>query len=289
MELEIYQVDSFSTEAFKGNPAGVCITDKGLDESLMLAIAAEMAVSETAFLALDALNLRWFTPQVEVSLCGHGTLAVAHILQETGVITVGDDIRFNTLSGPLTVMVKPDCIAMLFPAPILDFSLEMDPSLLSCLGIYPEQVLGFCGFDNKCLIEIDNESVLLALEPNFDLLKQLLGRGIVVTARAVTTAVTAKSDDVIGHHAANKDYDFCSRYFAPWVGVNEDPVTGSAHCALAVYWQDKLNKSKLRGYQASSRGGFVDMELLAKQKLSPVQRVCLMGQAVTSIKGKLLV
>ncbi|WP_298772349.1 PhzF family phenazine biosynthesis protein [uncultured Shewanella sp.] len=268
MELAIYQVDAFTSERFKGNPAGVCITEKGLDERLMLAIAAEMAVSETAFLSLSDLTLRWFTPQVEVSLCGHGTLSVVHILQETGVLDVGDEMRFNTLSGPLKVAIKPDSISMLFPAPRLDFSLDNDGVLMTSLGIQSDQVVSYCGFDGKGLIEVNDEQIVRALRPNFESLKRLPGRGVIVTAK---------------NDAANTDYHFCSRYFAPWVGVNEDPVTGSAHCALAVYWQEKLNKACLKGYQASQRGGVVEMEVLSNEHVN------LIGQAVTTLKGKIIV
>ncbi|WP_299005115.1 PhzF family phenazine biosynthesis protein [uncultured Shewanella sp.] len=278
MELDIYQVDAFTFERFKGNPAGVCITEKGLDERLMLAIAAEMAVSETAFLSLSDFSLRWFTPQVEVSLCGHGTLSVAHILQETGRLAVGDEMGFNTLSGTLSVIAQHNRIAMAFPSPSLDFSVHINEVLFVYLGIQPQQVVSYCGFDGKWLIEVIDESIVLALAPNFEQLKQLPGRGVVVTAKRTT----AKNDAVIAHHSVDKGADFISRYFAPWVGVNEDPVTGSAHCALAVYWQKKLNKTCLKGYQASQRGGFVDMEVLANEQ------VTLMGQAVTTLKGKII-
>lgn len=266
MELEIFQVDSFTLEEFKGNPAGVCITKNALDEALMFAIAAEMAVSETAFLSLSDLRLRWFTPQVEVKLCGHGTLAVVHVLKEKGLLGVGDELAFNTLSGALRVKIENNHIEMDFPAARLDFDASVDEQMLAFLGLSAAQVVSHSCFDSKNLIEIVSEQTLLALKPNYDGLKQLPGRGVLVTAKS-----------------ASKDVDFISRYFAPWVGINEDPVTGSAHCALAVYWGDKLQKTKLKGYQASERGGFVDVERL------PNQRVKLMGQAVTVLKGTMYV
>lgn len=266
MDIKIYQVDSFTAQSFKGNPAGVCITEKGLDEKLMLNIAAEMAVSETAFLSLNDMRLRWFTPKVEVKLCGHGTLAVAHILQETGFVSVGESLAFNTLSGQLLVKLTKQNIEMEFPTPDLDGQIGATDEILNYLGIAAEQVIYNGYFDSKILIEINKEADLLALNPNFDGLKRLPGRGILVTV---------KTDD--------SKIDFKSRYFAPWVGVNEDPVTGSAHCALAVYWGKRLNKMYLKGYQASERGGYVEMQLL------PNQRVKLIGNAITVIKGTMSV
>ncbi|MFT5676522.1 MAG: PhzF family phenazine biosynthesis protein [Paraglaciecola sp.] len=266
MDLEIYQVDSFTSEPFKGNPAGVCITKNALDESLMFAVAAEMAVSETAFLSLSDLRLRWFTPKVEVSLCGHGTLAAAHILKEKRIVSVGDEVAFNTLSGSLLVKVEEKHIEMDFPAATIDFNIPTNDQILAHLGINSDQVASFGIFDSKHFIEISNERQLLDLKPNFDGLKQLQGRGVVVTAKS-----------------ESKNVDFTSRYFAPWVGVNEDPVTGSAHCALAVYWGQKLSQSALTGYQASERGGFVNVELLSNR------RVKLIGDAVTVLKGTMQV
>ncbi|WP_432454183.1 PhzF family phenazine biosynthesis protein [Agarivorans sp. QJM3NY_29] len=264
MELQIYQVDSFTQELFKGNPAGVCITDKPLDESLMFSIATEMAISETAFLSLNDMNLRWFTPKVEVKLCGHGTLAVAHILQQSGVAEIGQQLAFSTLSGTLLANIQPQHIAMDFPEPVLEMSPTVETQFLEYLGIRGEQILGMASFDDKLLIEIESEQQLLALQPNFEALKQLVGRGVLVTC-----------------HASRDDLDCISRYFAPWVGVNEDPVTGSAHCALAAYWGDKLSRTYLKAYQASERGGFVQLERLGKR------RVSLIGNAVTSLTATL--
>lgn len=266
MELEIYQVDSFTTEMFKGNPAGVCITENALDESLMFSIAEEMAVSETAFLSLNNMQLRWFTPKVEVNLCGHGTLAVAHILKEKGIAVIGKQLVFNTLSGPLLVTVREHNIEMVFPLAQLSAGKTCNKNLLNSLGIDSEQVAFFGCFDSKYFIEINSEQSLLNLTPNFNALKKLSGRGVVITAKSTSN-----------------ELDFISRYFAPWVGVNEDPVTGSAHCALAAFWGTKLNKSKLKGYQASARGGFVNVEVLANTQVK------LIGSAVTTLKGTLYV
>ncbi len=264
MDLEIYQVDSFTRKPFKGNPAGVCITSDGLSDSLMLSIAEEMAVSETAFLSLSDMVLRWFTPKAEVKLCGHGTLAVAHVLKQKGLLRTGDRVEFSTLSGKLAAFINESSIELDFPSPIIVFDDSPSAALLDSLGIEGSRVVAFGCFDAKTFIEVDNEEALLALQPNFEALKRENGRGVLVTSRS-----------------SSSDLDFVSRYFAPWVGVNEDPVTGSAHCALCVYWSKKLNKLKLKGYQASARGGFVQMELM------PNGRTKLVGSAVTIIRGTL--
>ncbi|WED29439.1 PhzF family phenazine biosynthesis protein [Vibrio sp. DW001] len=266
MDIDIYQVDSFTLEPFKGNPAGVCIMERGLDENMMFAIAAEMAVSETAFLSLEDMRLRWFTPKVEVDLCGHGTLAVAHILKENGLVVAGEELSFNTLSGVLLVTVEEHYIELDFPAPIIAVDTALSSDMLNSIGIHSDQIVSSGIFDSKILIEMDSEADLLSLNPNFDSLKRLPGRGVVVTVKSASNSI-----------------DFKSRYFAPWVGINEDPVTGSAHCALAVHWGKRLDKSRLRGYQASDRGGIVEVELL------PNERVKLIGNAVTVIKGTMRV
>ncbi|MBE3662198.1 phenazine biosynthesis protein PhzF [Vibrio navarrensis] len=265
MEVDIYQVDAFTSELFKGNPAGVCITAQALDESLMLAIAREMAVSETAFLSLDTMNLRWFTPEIEVRLCGHGTLATAHILKEQGQYAQGETIEFHTLSGILTAELDRDAIHLSLPTPMLEMGTELRDDFLEALGIDASEVLDFATFDSKQLLILDEASKVTELTPDFSRLLTLKGRGIVVSARA---------DD---------DIDFISRYFAPWVGVNEDPVTGSAHCALGVYWSRKLAKTRMKAYQASPRGGLVDVELIDPEM------VRLSGQAVTTLRGRMMV
>ena len=263
MELEMYQVDSFTTQAFKGNPAVVCISQELLDESLMLSIAEEMAVPETAFLALDTMSLKWFTPEVEVKLCGHGTLATVHVMKEQGLAKVGDKVVFRTLSGELTATVCESTIELDFPSTQL-LRAEPELALLEHLGIAQDQVVSFMEFDTKQFIEVADEQVLLELSPNFDALKTMAGRGVLVTSQS-----------------SSADLDFVSRYFAPWVGTNEDPVTGSAHCALTQYWADKLNKLCFRAYQASRRGGYVSTELLANG------RIKLVGSAKTVISGVL--
>ncbi|MDC5855391.1 PhzF family phenazine biosynthesis protein [Vibrio europaeus] len=264
MELEIYQVDSFTSQPFTGNPAGVCITQEPLEESLMYSIAEEMAVSETAFLTLSNMQLRWFTPKVEVALCGHGTLAVAHILAQKGALSIGESVAFNTLSGQLTAKLNHNSIELDFPIATLTGSEEEDNSLLlEALGLSPKQIIATRQFDEKMLIQVPDLHILEQLKPNFDALKQLKGRGVIVTALSNNTEI-----------------DFVSRYFAPWVGVNEDPVTGSAHCALAAYWQQALGKNSFNAYQASPRGGYIGIEIEG-------QRVKLSGTACTTISGVL--
>lgn len=266
MELDIYQVDAFSGQAFSGNPAGVCITREPLDIGLMQAIAAEMAVSETAFLSLNDWRLRWFTPNVEVALCGHGTLATAHVLRQLELLGNGRSVVFHTLSGPLVVSCEGSMLTMDFPQATLDYQAPVTDALLSALALTRADVIASATFDTKLLLELADEAKLLALKPDFSALRRLPGRGVVLTALAAT-----RSEDVV------------SRYFAPWVGVDEDPVTGSAHCALAVYWGKKLGRQVLTGYQASARGGTVFMQL------QDAGRVWLRGEAVTVLRGTLQV
>ncbi|MBF9002284.1 MULTISPECIES: PhzF family phenazine biosynthesis protein [Vibrio] len=266
MELNIYQVDAFTSQPFSGNPAGVCITQSPLEESLMLAIAKEMALSETAFLDTSTMILRWFTPEIEVALCGHATLATAHVMKESGLASVGDIVEFNTQSGVLQAKLEDQQIILDFPAAEL-LPAEVAQEKLTLLTIDAKEVVSYQQFASKDLIQIESVQSLRALTPSFERLKQFPGRGVVVTAPA---------DD--------PELDFVSRYFAPWVGVNEDPVTGTAHCALAVYWSPLLNKTRMRGYQASTRGGYVEMEYCHTNK-----RVKLYGSAHTVIKGVLFV
>ena len=167
MEVKIFQVDSFTSDVFKGNPAGVCITESSLDEEMMLAIAAEMSLSETAFLSLNTMQLRWFTPETEVALCGHGTLATAHVLREQGLYSTGDTIEFGTLSGALTAQLDHDDIHLVFPAPILDMRASINTDLLHGLGLDVADVIAYGQFDNKQLIVINDESLIEQLEPDF--------------------------------------------------------------------------------------------------------------------------
>jgi len=263
MPLPLYTVDAFTCRAFGGNPAAVCVLDHARDAAWMQSVAAEMNLSETAFLLRDGLEwqLRWFTPKVEVKLCGHATLASAHILWETAALPREQALIFNTLSGKLTCTSRGDWIEMDFPSePPVEIG---DPGdLLAALNVNGI-VVGRKRNRMDFLVEVENEQAVRALKPDFLLMKTLPVRGVIVTAR---------SDDA--------RYDFVSRFFAPAAGIDEDPVTGSAHCCLAPYWAAKIGKSEMVGYQASGRGGIVRVALRG-------DRVMLGGQAVTMMRGEL--
>lgn len=260
--MKIYQVDSFTREAFQGNPAGVCILKEEAQPEWMQNIASEMNLSETAFLVPDngQYKLRWFTPEVEVDLCGHATLASAHILFETGKANLHDAIRFQTRSGLLTVKKNGELIEMLFPAtPAKPVSAPQ--GLLEALGF--EKVL-FCGKnDYDYLIIVQTEQGVKSCTPDFLRLKKITERGVIVSAEA----------ESIPH-------DFISRFFGPAAGIDEDPVTGSAHCTLAPYWGKKLEKETMLAYQASKRGGEVRVTLMENN-------VILSGYAVTVMTSTL--
>ncbi len=261
MTIPIYQVDAFTHQLFAGNPAGVCILPEVRDAVWMQQVAAEMNLSETAFLVPNeqGYDLRWFTPKVEVDLCGHATLASAHVLWESGRLALDQEGRFSTRSGLLTVRRRDDWIQMDFPVwPIKP--IPMIAGLEQTLEAPIRQIVE-CGSDY--LVELEDESTLRKLQPDFVALSALPVRGLIVTA-------CSEQDS----------FDFLSRFFAPQVGIDEDPVTGSAHCALAPYWAERLGRSQLIGYQASNRGGVVRVE-------SAGERVYLEGQAVTFLVGQL--
>ncbi|MBO0796050.1 MAG: PhzF family phenazine biosynthesis protein [Ktedonobacteraceae bacterium] len=262
MGLGIVQIDAFTNTPFAGNPAGVCLLPAPRDELWMQNVAREMNLSETAFLLRqqDGFHLRWFTPEVEVALCGHATLASAHFLWEAGHLAPDEQARFHTLSGLLTAEREGDWIAMNFPAEV-EQPAAAPPGLLAALGVEAPGYVGKNRFDY--LIEVESEQAVRALRPDFTRLASVEARGIIVTSRASTPG-----------------YDFVSRFFGPRVGVNEDPVTGSAHCCLTPYWSRKLGRDDLLGYQASSRGGVVRVRLAG-------ERVILAGQAVTVLRGEL--
>jgi PhzF family phenazine biosynthesis protein len=268
MSLKVYQVDAFTDQPFGGNPAAVCILPEGLppDDGWMQRLANEMNLSETAFLRRqeDGYNLRWFTPKSEVDLCGHATLASAHILWEFGLLPGNDQARFHTRSGLLTARREGDWIEMDFPAK-LEEPVEALPELNQALGVEPVY-LGKNQFDY--LVVVASEAEVRNAQPDFGRLQQLPVRGTILTARS-----------------EKADYDFVSRFFAPAVGVNEDPVTGSAHCCLGPYWGKHLGldggtKDELLAYQASRRGGVLRIRLAG-------ERVRLAGQAVTVMSAYL--
>ncbi len=257
--LKIIQVDSFTSELFKGNPAAVCLLEKQMDDGWMQNIAKEMNLSETAFLLniKDGYKLRWFTPVMEVDLCGHATLASAHVLYEEGLLSPEQQARFHTRSGLLTVIKKGDWLEMDFPAETVK-TVEVPPVLLEAIGARPV-------YTGKCktghFFKYESEKHVQDIKPNFHLLREMPVQGIIVTA---------KSD--------SGEYDFVSRFFAPNLGINEDPVTGSAHCSLGPFWQKELGKPDFLAYQASERGGVIKVSVRS-------DRVRIGGQAVTLYKG----
>jgi PhzF family phenazine biosynthesis protein len=262
MGLRITQVDAFTDTAFAGNPAAVCLLQAPRDEDWMQSVAREMNLSETAFLVrtADGYDLRWFTPSVEVALCGHATLASAHVLWEDGHLPPAQQARFHTKSGLLTGDRAGEWIELDFPAK-REEPASAPAGLAEALGVTPKYV-GKNQFDY--LVEIDGEVAVRRLTPNHAALAALPVRGVIVTSRADSPG-----------------YDFVSRFFAPGSGVPEDPVTGSAHCALGPYWQSRLGKSDLVAYQASPRGGVVRVRVAG-------DRVKLGGKAVTVLRGELL-
>jgi PhzF family phenazine biosynthesis protein len=260
MPLSITQVDAFTDKPFGGNPAAVCVLPGARDAVWMQEVAREMNLSETSFLVrqADGYNLRWFTPAVEVDLCGHATLAAAHALWEEGQLQADEQARFYTRSGLLTAQRNGTWIEMDFPAKPEE-SAPTPEGLVEALGVAPKYI-GRNAFDY--IVELDSEKTVRELKPNFAMLEKLPVRGVIVTSEA-------------------SDYDFVSRFFAPGAGIQEDPVTGSAHCCLGPFWSKRLDKTEFIAYQASTRGGIVHVRLEG-------DRVHLGGQAVTVLRGQLL-
>ena len=273
-KIKIYQVDAFTSEAFKGNPAAVCILENDISDELMKNIAQEMNLSETAFVKPlknsnigkgNLFSLRWFTPEVEVDLCGHATIATSKVLFDEFNIKE-QYIKYETKSGLLTAKKKDEKISLDFPIDkALDFNLTQD--ILDAMGIrsYSKAIIG--EKTRKLVIEVKDKENIINLKPNFEILKSLKFKsdvkGIGVTCRG------------------NEKYDFISRYFNPWAGINEDPVTGSVHTLLANYWSNKLNKMDMNAYQASNRSGEISLKLLEND------RVRLSGEAVIVLRGEL--
>jgi PhzF family phenazine biosynthesis protein len=262
MEIPLFQVDAFTDRPFSGNPAAVCLLPENRDDHWMQAVAAEMNLSETAFLLKqsDGYRLRWFTPKIEVDLCGHATLASAHVLWTEGRVPLEQEIDFLTHSGLLKASRHRDLIELDFPAQPAS-QVKPPPGLLEALGVSARYV-GKNRFD--FLVEVDSEKELKDMAPDFAQLGRIEVRGVIVTSRS-----------------ASPQYDFVSRFFAPWAGIDEDPVTGSAHCCLGPYWQERLGKSDLAAFQASTRGGVVHVRVTTK-------RTYLGGAAVTVFRGQLI-
>lgn len=263
MKQTIIQVDAFTATPFQGNPAAVCVLERAADEKWMQLVAREMNLSETAFAIEqeDGFNLRWFTPTTEVPLCGHATLATAHVLWTEGHLAKEQAARFHTLSGLLIANLRGDWIELDFPA---NFSAttEIPKELATALDVPLKKVVkNSLGY----LVEVESAAIVSNLQPNFSLLKTLSPANVIVTSIA----------------ERDSEYDFVSRFFAPGFGIDEDPVTGSAHCCLAPFWHNKLGKNEFLAYQASVRGGIV------KVNYDGGERVLLQGQAVTIMRGEI--
>lgn len=267
MSLPFYQVDAFATAPFTGNPAAVCVLPTPRDADWMQHVAGEMNLSETAFLRPEddgTFRLRWFTPTHEVELCGHATLASAHTLWANGYAASNAPLHFNTVSGRLTARRDGDWIELDFPT---DSVTPTDPPLALRSGL-PDASLEDVGWSGRdYLVRLPDADAVRNLAPEMSTLAQLdKARGVIATA-------PADGDDM----------DFVSRFFAPRVGVPEDPVTGSAHCALGPYWADRTGRTTLTGRQVSARGGTVRLQLNAPD----AERITLAGQATTVIHGQL--
>ena len=265
MGIPICQVDAFTARPFAGNPACVVMLETPAEADWMQAVAGEMNLSETAFLvpAGDGWNLRWFTPRLEVKLCGHATLASAHVLWETGRLGSDEEARFDTRSGRLTCAKRGDWIEMDFPAHPCQTA-PPPAGLTEALGGAPQAVFRVGGATGwTWLVELGSEQAVRDLRVDFAGLAAVEHGCAIVAARAETAG-----------------FDFVSRFFAPAAGIEEDPVTGSAHCSLGPYWADKLGKTELIGLQVSRRGGVVKVRVAG-------DRVKLSGQAVTVLRGEL--
>jgi PhzF family phenazine biosynthesis protein len=262
MAIRIVQVDAFTSQPFAGNPAAVCVLTEPRPDQWMRDVAREMNLSETAFLTPQngGYNLRWLTPAVEVDLCGHATVASAHVLWQDGHLREGQQARFHTRSGLLTADRRGEWIELDFPAKIA-VPAQAPPEMLRALGVSDARYVGRNTFDY--LVEVDSEETLRNLAPDHGTLRKEPVRGVIVTARGTG------------------QFDFVSRFFAPGSGIDEDPVTGSAHTALGPYWAEKLGKTEMTAFQASSRGGVVRVRVEG-------ERVKLGGQAVTVMTGELL-
>jgi len=257
--MKIFQVDAFADRPFKGNPAAICIMDQEMPDSWMQGLAADMNLSETAFLRKtgDVYSLRWFTPKVEVDLCGHATLASAHVLWEKDYLSINEIAKFQTKSGLLTAKKDNEWIELNFPETPVS-AVEIPKGMEENLGA-KIIFMGKSKFDY--FAELESEDVVKKLIPDFGQLAKFEVRGIIITAKSGS-------------------YDFVSRFFAPHAGINEDPVTGSAHSALYPYWSNKLDKKELHAFQTSERGGELKLN-------SDKGRVLIAGKAITIFDGNL--
>jgi PhzF family phenazine biosynthesis protein len=285
MSILLLHVDAFTDEAFSGNPAAVCLLPPPSNDAWKQALAAEMNLSETCFveraegsaraggakvadgIASDCVfQLRWFTPKAEVPLCGHATLASAHALWEEGIISPTEEIGFDTLSGRLRAQLDPDGITLNFPA-MTAYPSEVPAEVAAAIGV---RIVAYGESKTKLLVELESEAAVRGLAPDMGAIVRLPKEGVIVTARADAAA------------AGKKAADFVSRFFAPKLGVAEDPVTGSSHCVLGPWWAEKLGKTDFYARQVSARGGAMQVRL-------EKDRVYLTGRAVTVTRGTLSV
>ncbi|OPJ59489.1 PhzF family phenazine biosynthesis protein [Clostridium chromiireducens] len=259
MKIKMYQVDAFTEEIFKGNPAAICILEEWIDENLMQNIASENNLSETAFCIIkdDICELRWFTPEEEIDLCGHATLATAYVIFEV-LNYPKNSVKFETKSGILTVEKDGENITMEFPSRE-GIEVAITEQLIQGLGKEPKEV-----YKSRDLMAVyDNEQDIIDLQPNMEGLKLIDAFGIIVTAKGESS-------------------DFVSRYFAPLCGVPEDPVTGSAHCTLVPYWSKVLEQNKMIAHQLSRRGGLLVCEYTG-------EKVKISGKAKLFFKGEIFI
>jgi len=273
MTVSLAQVDAFTSTPFGGNPAAVCLLNAAADPAWMASVAKETAMPATAFVVPPAgspehadggaFGLRWFTVTAELELCGHGTLASAHVLYESGRVARTEAIAFQSRGGPLMARCSDGWIQLDFPAIVAE-EIAAPPGLLSALGVDPARV-GYVGRGRlDCIVEVANESIVRDLQPDLVRLRDVKARGVIVTSRS-----------------SSADRDFVSRFFAPSVGIGEDSVTGSAHCCLTPFWARRLGKTTFVAHQLSARGGVLKLALDA-------ERVKIAGQAVTVLRGELL-
>lgn len=259
--IPFYQADAFTNQPFKGNPAAICFLNESLPDETLQAIAAENFLPETAFVLplKQGYSLRWFSPEVEIPLCGHATLATAHVMWSEGMVSESEALHFHTLSGELIVTKESEWLHLNFPGFKEDI-FETNTLLEESIGL---KIKNLCRMHQFLLLEVDNPKDIPSIQPKMEILKNF--PPLVVTAKATE----------------DSPYDFISRMFGPSIGIPEDPVTGSAHCCLGPYWSARLGKTKMLGYQASPRGGEVMVQIMG-------ERVQLSGKAVTVIKGELM-
>lgn len=261
MELSI--INTFTEQAFKGNPAAVCFLSDEKESSWMQTVAKELNLPTTAFIWFinDEYHLRWFTPSVEIPICGHGTLASAYFLWEKRYVDKARSIPFHTKSGVIKAQLIDGWIQLQFPA-IIEQNVVAPELLIKALGVEPVYV-GKSRLDY--LVEVESEEIVRNLKPNIDLIAQLPVRGVIVTS-----------------HSNANEFDFVSRFFSPAQGIIEDYVNGSSHCCLGPYWKNKLHKTDFTAYQASERGGIIKIKVLGDE-------IFLSGKSITIFEGKLTV